>query len=133
VCPGNAQQPGVCTPPAGLGQVCNDIGCKDGLSCTSNGAMFICITPRADGEMCSQPEDCTSAYCDYAASLCAPKKANGETCSSSNDACLDGYCDTGIGVCTALKADGEPCSNFSECQSHGCDTQCLPPLVCNGA
>lgn len=113
---------GVCRPPAGDGQWCDDdLSCDEGLACFQDGAdpdQNACGSPRAGGEPCTEDDHCASDHCDTD-DTCRAKVGEGQPCSSGG--CLEGL-DCQGGVCVAPAFPGDACSEMDDrCAQSTCD------------
>jgi hypothetical protein len=80
---------GHCATAPAAGQPCGgySLVCADNARCSSS----VCVARQAT-DPCTFDGDCvTTAYCDSAAKLCVPPKANGQTCGSDRQ-CAGGDC-----------------------------------------
>jgi hypothetical protein len=78
---------GTCVDAPVLGETCSAY-CADGAYCGSG----LCVESTATGPCRSDDGTClSSSYCDWTASTCTPKKANGAACNSDRE-CVGGDC-----------------------------------------
>jgi hypothetical protein len=97
---------------------------SDGLLC--NLTTRVCSPPAATGASCEQDSDCVAAdYCG-ADQKCAPRVANGATCTGSTGFFMQGscattsFCDTATMTCKPLLQGGAPCMTNMQCSSQQC-------------
>jgi hypothetical protein len=116
---------------------------EEGLTC---GPDLTCEALRANGESCTNDDQCTTGHwCasdGTTAPICAPQVGVGGACQPYSEACGDtGYCDDS-NVCVAKKAAGQPCTGYDECQGQCTDNLCTAPsdlsggflaLICGGS
>lgn len=120
--------------------------CAAGYNCLGNATYGNCVNYCYDDSYCA-----SSYYCQaYSTQTCLPKKANGSTCTYSNE-CTNGHCVDG--VCCDLACDGtcEACTSAltgkatgsckpiaagadpqGECSDYGAST-CGQNGLCNGS
>jgi hypothetical protein len=96
----------VCSIGAGLGEICTDLYCADGLFCSASGT---CVGPVGRGEACVRSDQCPAGYgCD---GVCFAWHRLGESCSPGTlDRCVSGTGCVG-GTCRVLPSLGEPCTD----------------------
>jgi hypothetical protein len=79
---------GVCMPAPQVGEPCPQYFCTAGAYCASG----TCQPASSDGP-CTDSVSCLpTSYCDFATSLCTPRKPDGEAC-NADDECLGGACE----------------------------------------
>ena len=123
-----------CRAAVGLGDACDDLHqCADldarltsqlGVErLTLRCVSSVCAPRAATGETCSSNFDCSSGRCR--SSTCEPPGQTGDACDASLE-CASSAC--GLeGLClSGQAAAGEACSADAECASYACATRCLP-------
>lgn len=97
---------------------------SDGLLC--NVTTRVCSPPAASDASCAQDSDCVAAdYCGVD-QRCAPRMANGATCTGGTDFFMQGscattsFCDTATMTCKPLLQGGAPCMTSLQCSSQQC-------------
>ncbi|RMG21287.1 MAG: hypothetical protein D6729_01045 [Deltaproteobacteria bacterium] len=120
----------VCEAYRGENSPCTRSGeCQPNLTCRSldGGATTVCTTPAADGEACTQDEECASGRCGPTDTCLTVPAAQGAPCQVNTDCQAGDVCDfDGMNgfVCMAPKQMGEACyTPFS----------CAAGLICEGA
>ena len=104
--------------------ICAD---TDGLQCTSgtsggSGTSYTCTALGKAGDDCTSDGSCTiDNYCDFTSQKCAARAADGSSCSTGGQECVQAdYCDDGSSTCIAKLKAGAACGTSVECQSNDC-------------
>lgn len=126
---------GVCVEKGDLGDICEDVDCKQGLRCDYDSYPAVCVRPGLEGDACTSDYDCQGLL-GCIQSICRGPAGLGETCYAGEDygdlmfACDTGlHCDVDIiqretiGTCRPKKSAGAECIFYFEC---------VPYLLCIG-
>jgi hypothetical protein len=113
-------------------QVCLvDHACIDGLCAAINGCDLLSIPqPCGAGPACADTE-----FCDFATSMCMPRRPVGQPCTGSDECVEPAHCDFTTGLCEAPSPQGGPCTFDSDCiDGLSCTSgDTCEMLVANGA
>lgn len=112
---------GVCTPPAGLGGACAEVGCVAAYGCVNG----VCTEPPGEGEACSTHFCAAHLYCSQS-KVCVrmTQRAHGEACGGPEIECVAGqYCNGGICTGSGPVPRGGACVTTNDCKL---------PFACTG-
>gem|GEM_PF-4624383 len=97
--------------------------CSVGEECSSNNCLDVthtCGLPRANGEACASGRDCASTFCLDVTHTCGQPHADGDACATARD-CVSNLC-LATNVCGVPQPMGEPCRTDTECETRNCST-----------
>ncbi len=113
------------TPPPDQAYLCK---LSDGIYCNSSTRM--CTTLGITGQPCEEDQECVVGdYCSaptFGMAICAPRIADGASCSSSSSFSTTGpcqttsYCDSSSMTCKPQLADGAACTLDQQCPTRSC-------------
>lgn len=112
---------GICRGRPGIGGPCEPtIPNVCGTEAFCNSESGTCEKLLADGESCSDSEQCQSRRCQ---GTCQPRIGLGKACDPEEGAlaCSEGYCDEKELVCKALLKEQEACSSSIQCEWGRCE------------